>query len=151
MKITAQEENGLRILLEIATSKKNDGITIPEISEATGLTSHNVAKLCRILRLADFIASTRGHTGGYMLAHPAEQIKLLDILDELGGRLYDDHFCESRSGETETCSASDSCSVRSLWQVLQSAVDSVLQNMTLRDLFPATKMIPVHQVTYSGK
>ena len=60
MKITAQEEYGLRILLRIARASNSDGLTIPEISEAEGLSTHNVAKLCRILRLAGFIRSSRG-------------------------------------------------------------------------------------------
>jgi Rrf2 family iron-sulfur cluster assembly transcriptional regulator len=58
MKITAQEEYGLRILIRIASCKDANGISIPQISEAEGLTSHYVAKLARVLRMAGFINST---------------------------------------------------------------------------------------------
>ena len=156
MKITAQEENGLRILLQIASDKKSDGSTIPEISDKVGLTQHNVAKLCRIMRLANLITSTRGHTGGYMLSRRAEQIELTEVLAVLGGRLYDEDFCDTRSGSHDCCVFGTNCSVRSLWQIVQNAVDDALRNMTLKDLVnssmnPFEKVPILHQLGTPAK
>ncbi len=134
MKITAQEENGLRILLHLALRAKPAGETIPEISDNVGLTQHNVAKLCRVMRLADLITSTRGQAGGYLLARDAAKIQLRQVLEVLGGKLYDADFCEVRSGTNDCCNIEADCAVRSLWQILQNAVDDVLRNMTLKDL-----------------
>ena len=74
MKITAQEEYGLRILLRIASCKDEDGMSIPQLSEAEGITPHYVAKLTRVLRMEGFINSTPGYKGGYVLAKPANEI-----------------------------------------------------------------------------
>ncbi|HKH59455.1 MAG TPA: Rrf2 family transcriptional regulator, partial [Flavitalea sp.] len=71
MKITAQEEYGLRILVRIASCKDEKGMSIPQLSEAEGITPHYVAKLARILRMEGFINSTPGYKGGYVLAKPA--------------------------------------------------------------------------------
>ena len=57
MKITAQEEFGLRVLIRIAGCKTESGMSIPQLSKTEGLTSHYVAKLTRILRMAGFINS----------------------------------------------------------------------------------------------
>ena len=84
MKITAQEEYGLRILIRIANSK-DAGITIPQLSEDEGITSHYVAKLTRVLRMKGFINSTPGNKGGYVLAKPAKEIAIKSVLDALGG------------------------------------------------------------------
>ena len=73
MKITAQEEYGLRILIRIASCRDKEGMSIPQLSEAEGLSSHYVAKLTRILRLEGFINSTPGYKGGYVLAKPAKK------------------------------------------------------------------------------
>lgn len=156
MKITAQEENGLRILLHLALSNKTAGETIPEISESVGLTQHNVAKLCRVMRLADLITSTRGQAGGYLLARKANRIHLRQVLEVLGGKLYDADFCEVRAGINDCCNFEANCAVRSLWQILQNAVDDVLRNMTLEDLVtlrPALieKIIPIQQLGLSEK
>lgn len=147
MKITAPEENGLRILLRIAQSGKKDGITIQEISDAEGLTSHNVAKLCRMLRIGGFIKSTRGHAGGYLLARPSDKIELADVLTTLGGTLYNDEFCDSHSGVQNCCNNTVDCSVRSLWQILQFAIDGVLQKLTLQDLIGRHPRIPAKPIT----
>ena len=133
MKITAQEEYGLRILLRIARASNSDGLTIPEISEAEGLSTHNVAKLCRILRLAGFIRSSRGKTGGYMLKRSPEEIRLDEVLEVLGGRLFSDNFCKNHAGTKRFCSNSKECSVRYLWQIIQNSVDNVLKHITLHD------------------
>ena len=76
MKITAQEEYGLRILIRIAGCHTEEGMSIPQLSEAEGLSSHYVAKLTRILRMEGFINSTPGYKGGYVLALPANKIIL---------------------------------------------------------------------------
>ena len=60
MKITAQEEYGLRILIRIAGCKDETGMSIPQLSEAEGLSIHYIAKLSRILRMEGFINSTPG-------------------------------------------------------------------------------------------
>ncbi|HET9826229.1 MAG TPA: Rrf2 family transcriptional regulator, partial [Chitinophagaceae bacterium] len=74
MKITAQEEYGLRILLRIASCKDPDGMSIPQLSDAEGISPHYVAKLTRMLRIDGFINSTPGYKGGYVLAKPATEI-----------------------------------------------------------------------------
>ena len=134
MKITAQEEYGIRILLRIANSRQPGGITIPQLSEIEGLSQHYTAKLCRILRLSGFIKSTRGKDGGYFLAYPAGDININKVLNSLGGRLYSDEFCQNHAGQLKSCCHSCACSVRSLWQIVQDAVDNILDNYTLQDL-----------------
>ena len=69
MKLNASEEYGLRCLLQLARQAPGS-LTIPEISQAEGITHHNVAKLLRILRQGGFVASARGQQGGYALAKP---------------------------------------------------------------------------------
>ena len=101
MKITAQEEYGLRILLRIAGCRDAEGMSIPQLSEAEGIGPHYVAKLTRILRMEGFINSTPGYKGGYILAKPAKEIIINDVLKSLGGALYDKKFCGSHAGSIE--------------------------------------------------
>ena len=139
MKITAQEEYGLRILIRIAACKDKDGMSIPQLSEAEGLTSHYVAKLTRILRMEGFINSTPGNKGGYVLAMPAEKIIINKALKSLGGSLFDKEFCGSHAGTLKFCTNSVDCSSRSLWQMVQFIVDQFLDQVTLHDLVNSEK------------
>ncbi len=134
MKITAQEEYGLRILLRIAGCADTNGMSIPQISEAEGISQHYVAKLTRVLRMAGFINSTPGYKGGYVLARPTTEIIINDVLKALGGSLFDEGFCGSHGGTLRLCTHSVDCSSRSLWQMTQFIIDQFLNRITLYDL-----------------
>jgi len=134
MKFSTQEEYGLRLLLRIAKSDSQHGLTIPELSEVEGLSSANTAKILRALRMAGFVDSARGQTGGYKLNQPAEKILLSDVLTALGGKLYESNFCDLHSGMENICTNSIDCSIRSVWKTIQNVLDSVLSKFTLQDL-----------------
>jgi Rrf2 family protein len=134
MKLSSQEEYGLRCLLRVATSTEPGYLTINEISEDEGLSASYVAKLMRILRQGGFVRSVRGQVGGYALARPAEKIIVGEVLAALGGRLFDPRFCFEHSGLEGTCKKLRECSIRTLWRTVQILVDQVMSKVTLADL-----------------
>lgn len=134
MKFNTQEEYGLRLLLRIGKNNSPNGLTIPELSELEGLTEANVAKILRMLRLAGFVESSRGQTGGYKLSRPANEILIGDVLTSLGGKLYESSFCDLHAGVENICTNSIDCSIRSLWKTIQTMLDGVLNKITLQDL-----------------
>jgi Rrf2 family protein len=135
MKFSAQEEYGLRCLIRLGKFYKIEkGLTIPEISDSEGISQFTVAKLLRVLRLGGFLESERGQIGGYTLSKPPEKILISDVLAALGGRLFDEQFCETHTGIENICINTTDCSVRSLWKIIQNSVDQVVNNLTLKDL-----------------
>jgi Rrf2 family protein len=134
MKLSFQEEYGLRCLLRVAILSDPGYLTINEISEDEGLSTSYVAKLMRILRQSGFVRSVRGQVGGYALARPAEKIIVGEVLAALGGRLFDPRFCFEHSGLEVSCKKLRECSIRTLWRTLQVLVDQVLSKVTLADL-----------------
>lgn len=139
MKISAQDEYGLRILIQIARSEPEEGLSIAQLSELEGLSNAYIAKLTRTLRIAGFISSTRGQKGGYVLARPSDKIIIKNVLDALGGALFEAGFCKGHTGSLKLCTNSVDCSLRSLWQMVQMAVDRVLEKVTLEDLIGKEK------------
>lgn len=137
MKISAQEEYGIRCLLEIGRSGPGASLTIPEISRAEQISHHYVAKLLRVLRRGGLVKSVRGQAGGYKLARPLNRITVSEVLAVLGGQLYDPAFCDQHGGAETVCSHNTiDCSIRSLWRNVQQAVDQLLGNTTLDALLP---------------
>ena len=133
MKLSAQEEYGLRCLLQMAR-RAGESLTIAELARLEGISAPNAAKILRVLRRGGFVRSTRGQTGGYLLARPAPEINVGEALALLGGRLFDPGFCEKHSGMGPSCHHLSDCSIRSVWRLVQGAVDQVLGRMTLQDL-----------------
>ena len=134
MKLSSHEEYGLRCLLRLGFAGEGGSLTIPEISQAEGVSNAYVAKLLRILRRGGFVKSARGKAGGYTLARPADRVVVGEVIDELGGRFFDPGFCNQHAGQMTVCANTVDCSVRSLWRALQVVVDDVLQKTTLHDL-----------------
>ncbi|MBI4908469.1 MAG: Rrf2 family transcriptional regulator [Acidobacteria bacterium] len=134
MKLSSQEEYGIRCLMHMARLEPGQSLSIPEISKAEGLSVPNVAKLMRLLRIGGLVISVRGQAGGYTLARPAAHISVGSVMEVLGGRFFSERFCERHSGVEKVCTHSTDCGIRVLWHAIQGALDGVLKNITLRDL-----------------
>lgn len=134
MKLSSQEEYGLRCLLRLGRGPEGRSLTIAQLSCQEGISAANVAKMMRVLRRARLVTSTRGKDGGYSLARPADQIRVSEVLSALGGRIFDATFCDTHAGTTGLCAHMGDCSIRSVWRLLQEAIDGVLGRMTLKDL-----------------
>ena len=133
MKLSTQEEYGLRLLLQMARQEEKSA-TLSDLSKKEGLSQPNVAKLMRRLRKAGFVRSTRGQAGGYTLARPSVEIRVSEVLNALGGRLYDASFCDRHAGAHASCAHSGDCSIRPVLIQVQIAIDSVLGKLTLGQL-----------------
>ncbi|MBL4889508.1 MAG: Rrf2 family transcriptional regulator [Candidatus Lindowbacteria bacterium] len=131
MKISSQEEYGLRCLLTMSDGKPR---TLQQIGDAEQITTSHAAKLMRLLRQGGFVRSSRGQSGGYKLVRDPSEINVGDVLGVLGGKLVEGNFCETHAGTQDECVRTQDCSIKYLWVAVQGAVDTLLQNTTLKDL-----------------
>jgi Rrf2 family protein len=139
MKLSAQEEYGLRCILSLARNEMGQGtpgspLTINDIARREGLSPQYAGKLIRILGRAGLVESARGCKGGYRLARPAASISVAEALAALGGRIYEPGTCDRFPGDRRFCVHTNDCSIRSLWAGLQAMVDRILTRTTLSDL-----------------
>jgi Rrf2 family protein len=137
MKITAQEEYGLRCLLRLARAGDSQALTIPEIAEDEKLSPPYVAKLLSVLRQAGLITSVRGRTGGYHLARPAAAISLGEVMRSLGEPLFENpSYCEQHASPDTvgTCIHNNGCTLRVIWQTLERWMRHILDQVTLANL-----------------
>ena len=134
MQLLAQEEYGLRCLLQVAQHRGQEPLSIQSVADGEGLSPEYAAKLMRALRKAGFVVSTRGAAGGYRLARPPAEITAWEVIGVLGGSFFGDEFCESHPGQLRDCVHSSGCSIRGLWRSVETAVREVLERVTLADL-----------------
>ncbi|MEN8161653.1 MAG: Rrf2 family transcriptional regulator, partial [Myxococcota bacterium] len=129
MQLLAQEEYGLRCLLELA--RHDAARTIHQIASAEGLSPDYAAKLLRELRRGGLVESTRGAAGGYRLARSAATITAWDAIAALGGALFPNDFCECHPGRAARCVRNGDCALRAIWRAADAAVRRVLSDVTL--------------------
>ncbi|HYB98618.1 MAG TPA: Rrf2 family transcriptional regulator [Candidatus Limnocylindrales bacterium] len=134
MHITAQEEYGLRCLLRVAKHASDDPIRTHEVATAEGLSLEYAAKLMRVLKNGGLVVSTRGAAGGYLLARPASEISVWDVLSVLDGPLYEEKFCASHTGSQTDCAHTTDCSVRAVWRNVNNILQTALSAISLADL-----------------
>jgi Rrf2 family protein len=133
MKISAQEEYGLRCLVQLASLPEGSSLTLPQIAEREGISTANAGKLMWLLNKAGFVLSTRGTKGGYALARPAEEIRLSEIIKVLDEDVLSKH-CGSYTGVLESCVHNGDCGIRPVIVGLHTLVENALSQITLAQL-----------------
>ncbi len=133
MKISAQEEYGLRCLLQLAGLQGNESLTLPQIAEREGISVANAGKLMWLLNKAGFVLATRGTKGGYSLARPAGEIRLSEVIKVLDADVLNKH-CESYTGVLDSCVHKGDCGIRPVIVGLHEIVENALSQITLAQL-----------------
>lgn len=140
MKISAQEEYGLRCLVQLANLDPGGSLTLPQIAELEGISAANAGKLMWLLNKAGFVQSTRGTKGGYFLARPAGEILLSEIIKVLDEDVLNKH-CENYTGILDTCVHKGDCGIRPVIVGLHEIVEHALSQITLAQLVGNEKSV----------
>jgi len=133
MKLSAQEEYGLRCLLQLAALDEGECLTLGQIAEREGISTANAGKLLWILNKAGLVSSNRGTKGGYRLARPASEIRLSEIIKVLDEDVLESH-CKSYTGVLEACVHKGDCGIRPVIIGLHEIVEQALAGITLAQL-----------------
>ena len=133
MKISAQEEYGLRCLLQLARLEEGEFLTLGQMAEREGITPANAGKLLWILNKAGLVSSIRGAKGGYRLARPAAEIRLSEVIKVLDEDVLATH-CKSYTGVLDACVHTGDCGIRPVIVGLHEIVQNALSGITLAQL-----------------
>lgn len=134
MKITAQEEYGLRCLLQLARAGVGVIVSVKEIAAKEGLSRAYVEKLLRLLAKKKLVHSVRGINGGYVLNRPPYQITMAEVVRALGSMPAIDQICDEYTGKQSSCMHVDNCGLRSVWSSLTQYMDQFLEATFLSSL-----------------
>ena len=134
MKITAQEEYGLRCLLQLARATPGEVISVKAIATREGLSAAYVEKLLRILSRAGLVHSLRGLRGGYVLNRPATDVTLGEVVRALGAVQTATHICTLFTGNQRACVHVRDCGIRSVWSSLMNTMQHCLDQTTVASL-----------------
>lgn len=102
-----------------------------ELSEATSVPLPTVQKLMKSLTQQGLTLSVRGARGGYSLARDPAAIRLVDVIDAIEGPVA---LTACSVSEGEPCSDAAHCQVSGHWPVINRAVRSALEGVSVLDL-----------------
>ena len=123
----------MRCLVQLANLNDGQSLTLPQIAAREGISTANAGKLMWLLNKAGFVQSTRGTKGGYVLARPAADIRLSEIIRVLDQDVLNKH-CESYTGVLDSCVHNGDCGIRPVIVGLHEIVENALSRITLAQL-----------------
>jgi len=102
-----------------------------DVAEAENIPPYYLAKVLQDLARADLLNSVRGRGGGFLLKRPAEEIKVMEILEAVENirRLT----TECVLG-LDQCNDEVSCPLHDTWKQFRESLLENLDKLTLRDL-----------------
>jgi Rrf2 family protein len=131
MKFTTKGRYALRILVDIAINSNNTYISIKEISERQGISTKYMETIVSMLNKGGFLVSLRGHSGGYKLSRPADNIVVGDVLSYIEGSIAPIPCLE---GESNSCENARDCLTLPFWKGLDQVIRNYLYGYTIQDL-----------------
>lgn len=130
MKLSTRGRYGIHVMYDLALNAEKGPQSIKAIAERGDMPDAYLEQLIAVLKREGLVTSTRGAQGGYMLARPANEITVGDVLRALEGGLS---LVDCLDGE-ENCGKSCACPSRIVWMKLRDGMNAIVDGITLRDM-----------------
>ncbi|MBM4200512.1 MAG: SUF system Fe-S cluster assembly regulator [Gammaproteobacteria bacterium] len=118
------------VVLSLMAREGERTFAAAEVAERTGIASPTVSKLLKSMTRAQIVSSIRGARGGYRLARPPERMSVASIIDALEGPIA---ITECGVAH-DSCQQAQSCHIRGNWNIINRAVRTALESVTLMDM-----------------
>ena len=131
MKLSTRARYALRMTVDLARNDtEGQPVSLSQVSDRTDISRGYLEQLALILRNAKILRSVPGRRGGYLLARPASQITVGEIVEASIGPISIVGCVES----PEICARTDGCECRTLYEMVNDCVTNVLHSYTIADL-----------------
>ena len=144
---STKAEYGVRVLVELARREGTSPVPLTEIAEANGLPLAYLEHLVARLRKAELVQSRRGARGGYLLARPAEEITMAEVVEALEGSIAPIECITADPDGQVVCSRETdpdhACPTKLLWTRVRFSIVRTLQDTTLSELVPKKREVNV--------
>lgn len=138
MQLTSFTDFGLRALMRLA-SAPDRMLSTTEIADEFGISRHHLAKCMAVLAREGFITTRRGGGGGAMLARPAQQIRLGDVVQVLSADVPLVDCMRKDGGSCRLCGA---CGLQTRLDSARNAFLAHLNESTLADIALQPGLLP---------
>jgi Rrf2 family protein len=133
--VPTKTQYGIRALVHLAradaaSAAASASQASAEIARAEGIPSKYLEGILVQLKTAGLVLSERGKKGGYRLAKPAAEMRMIEIVEALEGEVKPVGCLD----DIGVCAQGDCCLPRIFWVGLKEAIDGYLGSRTLSDV-----------------
>jgi len=144
MKLTTKGRYAVTLLLDVTILQKNGPVTVPGISSRHGLSPAYLERIAAQLRTHGLLKSIRGAQGGYLLARPAKEIDLSEIISAV-----DENIDTTKCHGQGNCQAGKVCLTHHVWASLNQVILNYLKSISLQSLAEDPGLINVAKEFYN--
>jgi len=102
--INISEASSIAIHAVVLVAKSGESLNVSQLAGKTGFSKNHMAKVLQQLAKYNFLESTRGPKGGFVLKRKPEEISLLEIYEAIEGIIDENHsFHNCKSCNLELC------------------------------------------------
>ena len=131
MRIATKGRYAMQLMLDLARYNTGEPISLKDISKRQEISEKYLEQIISLLNKGGFVRSVRGAQGGYLLNRDPKDYKVGEILRITEGDLAPVACLDQNSME---CEKRTGCATVRLWQMIDDAVSSVVDKVTLQDL-----------------
>ena len=132
MRVSTKGRYALRMMIEFGLNP-DQCTKISQVAARQGISDKYLEQIVSLLHKAGYVRSIRGAQGGYMLTRKPEEYTVGMILRATEGDLAP---AECVSVDGHACTRSGVCPSHAVFSKVYSAINSVIDGVTLCDLIP---------------
>ncbi|MDP9443079.1 MAG: Rrf2 family transcriptional regulator [Actinomycetota bacterium] len=130
MRVSAKSDYALRALIEMAAAPQAGAISAEELGRRQQIPHGFLQSILADLRRAGFVRSQRGPAGGWLLARPAAEISVADVIRAVDGPLVSVYGLRP-----EAVSYNAAATVlQHVWIAARSSLRDVFEQVSLEEL-----------------
>lgn len=131
MSVSTRGKNAIKFMLDLATYNHGEPVKLKDIAKRQNISEKYLEQIVAVLHKSSLVKSIRGAHGGYLLNYPPEQYTAGQILKAVEGDMSSSD-CVGKNGTL--CENKATCVSFRLWQKLDTAMNDVLEGITLADM-----------------
>jgi len=139
MRLSTRVRYGIRMLVDVAAHQGEAPVVLKDVSRRQKVSLNYLRQVMAPLVAAGIMRTERGSLGGVRLARQPGDIRLSLVVRVLDGSTAPVECVDAPS----LCARNTECVTRGVWCRLKTAIDGVLESVTIQDL--------VEQQTMTGQ
>lgn len=130
MELNTRGRYAVMALADLAKYGVGSAVPLSAIADRQQLSLAYLEQIFQRLRKAGLVESARGRTGGYVLARPATEIRVADIMAAVQEETRMTRCLDGGGG----CLGEERCLTHGLWHALGGHIAAFLSNVTLQEV-----------------
>ncbi|MFG6382750.1 MAG: RrF2 family transcriptional regulator [Lachnospiraceae bacterium] len=139
MKLSTKGRYGLRAFIDLAVCGETQPVSLNSIAERQEISISYLEQLMAKLKKAGLVKSVRGVHGGYIIAKPADEISVGEVLRALEGDLIPVECAGIDDKQKTHCTSSSQCVSKIVWKRINDSINDTVDSIFIGELVKESK------------